>query len=375
MPLHPRRSLHLFGSLATGGAETWFLRLLESRPADSPWSADICLLDPKPGPYVVRARKLGCRILSCPATPVATFFARLTALLRRERYDAVHSHVLLFGGAIAAAAAVAGAPVRTVHAHNSQDGQGDGLPRRVYRRTMRSAVRRFSNLTIACSAGAAELLGSDKTTILPYGLDLNSEPGPGGEGLRAELGLRPDDFVVGNVGRLHPQKNQKSLIDSFARAIEKNPRLRLLIVGEGDERSRLAARIQALELGDRVTLAGRRSDVPQLLGSVLDAFVMPSLYEGLPVALLEAQAAGLPCLVSDAISSETFVIKELIRTVPLDGDWAGALAALPDRQRWPAAEAREALRAGGFSIADSWHRLTALYDGTLARRARWAEAA
>lgn len=369
-----RRSLHLFGSLATGGAETWFLRLLESRDPASPWSADICLLDPKPGPYVVRARRLGCRILACPATPASTFLGRLTALLRRERYDAVHSHVLLFGGVIAAAAALAGAPVRAVHAHNSQDGRGDALARRIYRRTMRSAVRRFANLPLACSQGAAEWLGADNVRLLPYGIDL-APVGPPASDLRDEFGLGPDDFVVGTVGRLHRQKNQKFLIDSFSKALALQPRLRLVIVGEGERRGELAGRILAHGLGESVILAGRRGDVPQLLHSVFDAFVMPSLYEGLPVALLEAQAAGLPCLVSDAISAETFVARELIETLPLDADWPAALAALPSRRGLPPEQARKRLLAEGFSIDDAWRRLAGLYESALGRRAGAAEAA
>lgn len=370
----PLRSLHVFGSLATGGSETWFLRLLASRPPRSDWSADVCLLDPKPGPYVERAKELGARILECPARPAASFPTRLVELLREERPDAIHSHVLLFGGVIAAAAAAAGAPVRAVHSHNSRDGREDGLKRRLYRQAMRSAIGRFANLRLACSSAAA-LVWDAETEVFPYGLDLTA-PAPPASDPRAEFGLTPDHIVLGHVGRMHPQKNQLFLLDSFREALRLEPRLRLLLVGEGDLAGALRERIRQLDMEDSVILAGRRGDVPQLMASVFDAFVMPSLYEGLPVALLEAQAAGLPCLVSDLISSETFAISELIRPLSLQQSWPDALAELVGKTpRIPSEQAARRLRAQGFAIDESWQRLTALYDRTLERRTPAAEAA
>ena len=371
-----QRSLHVFGSLATGGAETWFLRLLRSRRAESRWTADVCLLAPQPGPYVEEARKLGCRIVECPFRPASSFTARLVQLLRRERYGAVHSHVLLFGGFIAGAAAAVGAPVRVVHAHNSRDGRGEGWARRLYRETMRASVRRFANLRIACSKEAADLLGGG-AVVFPYGLDL-TRPTPAQADPRAQLGFTPDDIVLGNIGRLHPQKNQMFLIDSFSNAFKGNPRLRLAIVGEGELRSDLAERIRARGLQGKAVLTRRRGDVPTMLHHLFDGFVMPSLYEGLPVALLEAQAAGLPCLVSDAISSETFAIRPLIQTQSIDADWGSALASWAGSlgaRPMAAAQARLILKEKGFGIDDAWDRLTALYDRTLGLRASAAEAA
>ncbi len=305
--------------------------------------------------------------------------AGLARILRGGGYHALHSHVLLFGGALAAAAAAARTPVRAVHAHNSHDGHGDRPSRRLYRNAMRASIRRFANLRLACSQGAADWIGGD-AEIFPYGLDLSAPAAPAGD-LRAELGLSTNCFVIGHVGRLHPQKNQLFLLNGFKAAARLEPRLRLVIVGEGELRATLEERVGALGLEGKVMLAGRRPNVPQLLRHVFDAFAMPSLYEGLPVALLEAQAAGLPCLVSAAISAETFAVPALIKTLPLDGDWAAGMLELLRRARAPRPsrdQAAAALRAGGFAIDDAWERLTALYDrtaggGTLAALA--AEAA
>ncbi|MBI1354134.1 MAG: glycosyltransferase [Acidobacteria bacterium] len=377
----PRRSIHIFGSLATGGAETWFLRLLASRPPGCRWSADVCLLDPQPGPYVERARELGAEILECPFRPAATFPWRLHKLLRGQRYDVVHSHVLLFGGVIAAAAAAAGVPVRVAHAHNSRDGRGGSAGRFLYRAGMRAAMRRFANLGLACSRGAAKMLGLRDVKLLPYGLDLNPCETLRGS-LKAELGWTEDAFVLGAVGRLHPQKNHAFLLEAFAEARQWEPRLRLAIVGEGELRPALEERIADLGLDGLVRLTGRRGDVAELLHGLFDAFVMPSLYEGLPVALLEGQAAGLPCLVSDRISREAFAIPELIGSAALDAGWARRLADLPGRRRLASKAARELLRDAGFAIDDAWRRLTAYYDGVLEQAesadedaADWAEAA
>ena len=379
--LAPRRSLHIFGSLATGGAETWFLRLLASRPASSRWSADVCLLDPKPGPYADRARRLGARLLACPFEPAASFPARLYRLLRKHDYDAVHSHVLLFGGVIAATAAAAGARLRVVHGHNSRDGRGGGAQRRLYRVAMRLAVRRFASLRLACSRGAAAFLGGSGIKLLPYGVDLSPcavRPGA----LKQAFGWSEQTFALGAIGRLHPQKNQLFLLNAFAEALRWEPRLRLAIVGEGELRAALEARIAALGLDGRVPPTRRRDDVSELLAALFDAFVMPSWYEGLPVALLEAQAAGLPCLVADTIGDEAFAVPELVAAAPPDDGRPRRLAELPGRRRLEPSAAGTLLRAGGFDSADAWLRLTALYDQALgeaapdaAAGARWAEAA
>jgi glycosyltransferase EpsF len=367
------RSLHVFGALSRGGAETWFLQALRCR-TDHAWSADICLLAAEEGPCVPEARALGTRVLRCPFQPAATFPARLFELLRRERYDVVHSHVLLFSGLIAALADHAGTPLRVAHAHNSSDGRADGAGRSLYRAVMRSLIARHANLTLACSEAAAAAFACPQTRILPYGIDLQRFR-PAEASLKARFGIPESACVFGAAGRLTAQKNYGFLLEAFAAALRRGADIHLMIAGDGELRGEIERRIAALGIGDRIHRLGLRDDIPELLTGLCDAFVMPSLYEGLPVALLEAQAAGLPCFISDAIAPETTVLAELVARLPLDAQsWADALALPAPLARLELQTALERLRAAGFDAGRSWSSLTTLYDEALAaeREARAA---
>lgn len=356
------RSLHVFGALDRGGAETWFLDAARGRGA-SRWSADICLLADREGACVEEARALGLRILTCPFRPAASFPARFYRLLRQERYDAVHAHVLLFSGVLAAIAARAGVPLRVAHAHNSSDGRADTRARALYRRAMRRAIATQANLALACSNEAAQAFAGPSTAILPYGLDLSrfAKPEPI---TKADLGIPSGARLALAAGRLCKQKNHLFLLDALKACPD--DALHLAIAGDGELRARLESEIDVRGLRSRVHLLGLRNDIPALLCGPADAYVMPSLHEGLPVALLEAQAAGLPCLVSSSISTEAMACAEQVETLPLDTRlWGEKLALTVRRPRLDRAEAASRLRLAGLDIRGAWERLTALYDAAL----------
>ena len=122
--------------------------------------------------------------------------------------------------------------------------------------------------------------------------------------LRSELGIKETDPVVGCVGRLVKQKNFPLAVRVFAKFHEAFPDAKMLILGDGDDREELEGIISSEHLSNVVILAGVREDINKLY-SVMDVFFMPSLYEGLPVSAVEAQAAGLPCVYSDNVPRET----------------------------------------------------------------------
>ena len=249
--------------------------------------------------------------------PAHSFPARFLRLLLDGEYFAVHSHVLLFGGVIAALSAAVGVPFRVVHAHNGHDGRSDRPARQAYRAAMRRLLQAFASRTLAVSGSAEAFLGTE-SEILPCGIGLEPFSRPPDPALRQALGLRPGAFVIGHVGRLAPAKNQALLLDAFAQARHSGADLQLVIIGDGPLHDTLADRARALAVSEEVRLLGARNDVPRLMLSVFDAFAMPSLHEGLPLAALEAQAAGLPCLLSDRISRETDAAPQVIERLSLD---------------------------------------------------------
>jgi len=116
--------------------------------------------------------------------------------------------------------------------------------------------------------------------------------------VREELGVSPQHRLVGTVGALVPQKGHEYMVDAAALVIEQMPHTSFVVAGEGELREELEARVAELGLGRRFQLLGRRDDVPRILAA-LDLFVMPSLWEGLPYALLEAMAVGVPVVASE----------------------------------------------------------------------------
>lgn len=141
---------------------------------------------------------------------------------------------------------------------------------------------------------------------------------------RRRLGLE-DDFVIGHIGRFSIQKNHDFLIEVFYKVVSEIPNAKLMLVGEGTLKDRIKEKVQELNLSDKVLFLGQRNDIPQLL-QAMDVFCLPSKFEGLSIALVEAQAAGLPCIVSDYNSEEALVLTESI--VPLQlvyENWISAI--------------------------------------------------
>lgn len=361
------RVLHVFGALSVGGAEAWLAQTLPVSD-DLEWDLEFCLLAEREGPLASDMRGRGYRVFHCRFRPAITFPWRFLRVLRDGRYQALHSHVLLFSGVILGLGAWAGTRLRFAHAHNDSDGRRSSLPRRAYRAAMRALLRRVATVVIGCTRRAAEYTGveASRVRVLPYGIDLtrfDSEAHP--EALRAELDIPQEVRIVGHCGRLEAQKNQRFLIDVFAQSLKRDPTLFLVIAGEGSLRQSLLERARRLGVEERVRLLGLRSDVPRLLCGLFDVFVLPSLHEGLPVALLEAQAAGLPCLISDRVNAETIVDRRRVRVAPLTANvevWADALVESRRIARMAPEEARERVRAKGFDAADSRRRLVEIYD-------------
>ncbi len=193
---------------------------------------------------------------------------------------------------------------------------------------------RRSNVTPIClnrelAVRADRLYGVSKCEFLYNGVDLKRYRTLSRaeiEAKRAELGIAADDFVVGHVGRFVPIKNQPLLVKALARLLERRPNARLLLVGEGPKMDATKALAAELGVAERVSFLGARADVPELM-QTMDAFALPSSVEGLGIVLIEAQAAGLPCVISEAVPEEAIVSKRVTRlnlVDPID-DWAAAL--------------------------------------------------
>jgi glycosyltransferase involved in cell wall biosynthesis len=142
---------------------------------------------------------------------------------------------------------------------------------------------------------AANVASPSKTSIVYNGIEIDRFSHPlNKETAQKKFDIAPTDFIFGNVGRLHEQKGHKYLLQAFAKVADRS---RLLIIGDGDLKDELIKLAEDLQISDRVLFLGARSDVHEFL-SVIDVFVVPSLWEGQPIALLEALAISKPCIAS-----------------------------------------------------------------------------
>lgn len=153
-----------------------------------------------------------------------------------------------------------------------------------------------------------EFFSVDNTVTILNGINMErfKNPGKSKAEIRSEIGIMQQAFVIGHVGRMIPVKNHIFIIKIFNEALLRNPDTHLFLIGDGGLEKNVLAQIEELNLQDKVTILKNRKDVNELIHA-MDVFVLPSLFEGIPVTLIEAQASGLKCVVSDRIYEEAFV--------------------------------------------------------------------
>lgn len=284
----------------------------------------------------VEIEELGGRVFMVPGYKnLPRYMRELERLFRKERWPIVHSHVNALSVFPLRAAERAGVPVRIAHSHSTA-GRGE-----LVKNAAKAILKRFSNVypthRMACSRYAGEWLfgkGAD-FDVLYNAIDLSRFffDAEARAKARADLGLVGGQTVIGHVGRFMPQKNHRFLIDAFALAAQRRPDLLLVLVGSGEAEALAESWAAERGVADRVVFLGQRDDVDRLY-QAFDAFALPSLYEGLCLVGVEAQAAGLPCLLSDRITREVDVTGT-VRFLPIDDPetWAEAMCGIRQGQR------------------------------------------
>ena len=168
----------------------------------------------------------------------------------------------------------------------------------------------------------------NNTVVLHNGIDMErfTQTKKTQQDMRREIGIPEDAYLVGHVGRFSQRKNHSFLIEVYREVLRREPKAHLLLVGSGELERSIREKIDAAGLTEKVTILSHRTDIPELL-KAMNVYLFPSLHEGLSIALLEAQACGLPCVVSDTIDAETFC-SDGITKLPLDApisEWAEAV--------------------------------------------------
>ena len=375
------RILHIVSALRPAGVETWLLHVLRHIDRNR-FHMDVLAKSHGTSEFVEQFRALGSTVVEGAGNRPRWIFARNFAwmLSRHGPYDVVHSHLHFYSGVVMRLAARHGVPVRIAHNHSYTSAKeiGAGPFKRNYYRRMRRHVARHATAGLAASRRAApSLFGADwqddpRWRVLDCGIDLDPFRAPvDRSAVRDELGLPNDCLVIGHVGRFHPPKNHSFLLTVFAEIVKRAPNARLLLVGDGPLRPRIEQQAANAGIGDSIVFAGLRADVARLMTWAMDTFVLPSLWEGLPLALMEAQAAGLPCIVSDAVPDEADVVPGLIRRLPLDapaGAWADTVLQSQLSTTTSRTAALNRVEASPFNISQSVAALERFYESQIFRR-------
>lgn len=371
----PIRILHVVGSMNRGGIETWLMHILRHIDRDQ-FKMDFLVHTTKTCVYDEEIRSLGSRIISCPHSSKPWLYARTfkQTLLEYGSYDIVHSHVHHFNGYILRLAKQAGVPIRIAHSHNDTSfiENEAGFQRTVYLGLMKRWIAKYATMGLGASDRAAtNLFGSFWRTdprweLLFYGIDLAPfHQTVDSVAVRSELGIPTDAFVVGHVGRLHEQKNHSFLLEIAVEIIKREPRMHLLLVGEGPLRSMLEEKVIEMDLSKQTLLIGSRSDVSRLMRGAIDVFLFPSLHEGLGLVLIEAQASGLSCVLSDVVPKEADVVEPLMHRMSLSQPaaiWAEmVLAARNNRSARKQSETLALIERSAFNIQKGLAKLTDYY--------------
>jgi glycosyltransferase involved in cell wall biosynthesis len=367
------RVLWLAKGLGRGGAEQL---LVSSAPHVDPsrFDVEVAYLLPWKDALVpdLVARGVPVRCLNQRSEADLRWAIGLRRLVAERGYDVVHTHMPL---PAVAARLLLGRRVRLVHTEHN-----------VWHRYRRATywanalTYRRNDGVIAVSHAVAASITPNRAPALPvrvihHGIDqvavAASGEGPAREAARQALGLPADAFVVGTVGNFTPKKDQRTMIDALAILRETKPGAMLTLIGTGKLEDELRSHAKNVGLRNAVVFAGSRNDVQALLPA-FDVFALSSLFEGLSIALVEAMAAGLPC-VATAVGGVSEVLQNGVqgRLVPPRSARAlgGALAELAASPQLRAQMSAQALeRARMFDIHEAVNQIEDLYDDVLARR-------
>lgn len=357
-----KRLLCIISGMNAGGAETFLMKVFRTIDRME-YQLDFAVNIEKEGFYDKEIYALGGKIYHFPAK--SAFFWGYVKGLKKIIHDNHYDYVLritsnAMGFLDLAIAKKAGAKKCIARSSNSSDGAS--LKVKISHWLGSILFKRFVDVKIAPSSEAAIYTFGKRdyekglVNILPNGLDLKyfCYTEIGRESIRREFNIKDSQKVIGHVGRFSTQKNHSFLLHIFEEYHKKEPNSVLMLIGEGGLKTEIQRKVNEMKLDECVIFAGIRVDMPSFY-SAMDVFVFPSLYEGMPNAVIEAQSCGLPCIVSDVVTKEANISNN-VQYVSLECDvrnWVNKITDCIDNGRLYSIDA---LRNNGYDIQSAVKR-------------------
>lgn len=367
-PEEPIRVLHVVGRLDLGGAESRLMDLYRTMDREKV-QFDFMVHTPDRCDYEEEAESLGSRIYRMPRFRFWNYFAYRKAwrdfFLAHREFSAVQGHMTSTAAIYLPIAKKAGVSKTIAHARSAGVEKGTkGLLTKLLRRSLAQKCDAcFSCSELASKAVfGKKAVSSGRVRKIPNAIEtakFRFDPEVR-ERMRKQLGLT-DAYVLGHVGRLSPVKNHSYLFAVLQALLVKKPEAKLLLVGGGPLEQELKEKAAALGLSDQVVFAGPQKKVEEYY-QAMDFFVLPSFYEGLPGSVVEAQASGLRCLVSDTVTKETAltVLVQFASVAEPPVQWAERIMSRADYER---ADMTAAVAAEGYDVKTQAEWLQDFYLG------------
>ncbi|WP_024122932.1 glycosyltransferase family 1 protein [Bacillus halotolerans] len=322
-----QRVLHVLSGMNRGGAETMVMNLYRKMDR-SKVQFDFLTYRNDPCAYDEEILSLGGRLFYVPSIGQSnplTFVKNVRNTIKENGpFSAVHAHTDFQTGFIALAARLAGVQVRVCHSHNTSWKTGFNWKDRLQLMVFRRFILAYATELCACGEDAGRFLFGrsnmerKRVHLLPNGIDLDlfSPAGQAADDEKKARGIASDRLIIGHVARFHEVKNHAFLLKLAVHLKKRGVRFQMVLAGDGPLREQMEEEARRLNLLSDVLFLGTEEHIHELMRT-FDVFVMPSLYEGLPVVLVEAQASGLPCIISDTITEKVDTGLGLVKRVSL----------------------------------------------------------
>ncbi|WP_066186687.1 glycosyltransferase family 1 protein [Gracilibacillus timonensis] len=360
--------LHVVGAMNRAGTETMLMNVYRNIDYQKV-QFDFISYSQKEAHYDQEIRELGGNVIRLRKTNSS--LAIYQVIKKYGPYDVIHAHTLFHCGISMMAARLAGVKIRISHAHTTLD-DSEGIIRKLYLKMMRYFITQYSTHLLACSKEAGKylygkkLLGDAKYTYFPNVIDYYPYLHKSETQVQQFITQQGFDkyIIIGHIGRFMEAKNHKFLLKIMKEVIKKEPAAKLLLVGDGDLREEIEAVAATEGLSDYICFIGVRDDIPTMLHS-MDVFVFPSIYEGLGLVLLEAQASGVPCIVSEAIQPEADLQVDLFTKLSLSDKpslWADKIIEKAGQKEYNQTKISNGLEYNGYSVKQALAKLMKIYQ-------------
>lgn len=309
--MNPKRILYINGGImAQGGIESFMMNYYRHIDRNK-IQIDFVVHGFEKGYYDDEIKALGGVIYNIPVKSknYNGNIKSLKKIFNSKKYVLIHSHLDAMNTVVLRIAKQCGIPIRIAHSHNTNHLTNNKLKIRL-NEIARKNIKKYATHLFACSEDAGRWLFGDKAfengeiLIINNAIDLDNYKFDKDIRLKMRKKLNLEtETVYGHVGRFDYQKNHEFILEVFKEVVKEKPDSKLLLVGNGHLKEKILNQVNNLKLSDNVILMGTRSDIADLV-SVMDVFIFPSLFEGLGMVLIEAQANGLNCIASTNLPKE-----------------------------------------------------------------------